>query len=136
MSKLEIALEAFENLKKHEVDSVLMVLLEQEKVDIPRLIAVYAQFLQQFRHNAMNDIRTLSEAGVELAQKEIRKISSIKSEQKRQLYTALANTLLAEGRRATKFNDELGKFVDMSIVDKSWYEGTWQLRTVQCQKEK
>lgn len=130
MSDLKNALDAFEKLDPQEVNYLLKAMLRQEKVDIPQLISAYAEHLANFKHDAQTDIQKLAEAGLTLADKEIKSIGSIKSLSKRQLHTALAHTLLQAGYRGTVYNEKLSAKIDQSIVDKSWYEHNWQLKTV------
>jgi hypothetical protein len=133
VDKYSVALEAFGKLEHHEITWLLRELLLQEKLDIPRLITLHAEYLQDFKHKAQNDIRKLAEAGLTLGEQKIKSINyrgTGERKSKTQLYYALANTLLTAGYRGTKFNDELRKYVDMSIVDKDWYDDFWRLETV------
>lgn len=130
MDNLTSALTVFKELDKREVNYLILHLLHEEKIDIPMLVNKYTEYLTNFKHDAQRDIRNLAEAGLELGQQNIKKISSVKSDNKKQLHTALAHTLLTAGFRGTKFNEELSKYVDMSIVDQDWYENCWQLKTI------
>lgn len=129
-TNLSDALEAFKKLNNAEANYVLKALLHEEKINIPQLVSAYATYLQDFKHDAENDIRNLAEAGLTLARKEIKKIPSMKPDNTRQLYTALAHTLLQAGFRETKYNEELSAKIDMSIVNQDWYEDSWKLKTI------
>jgi plasmid replication initiation protein len=130
VASLSEAAKVLNGLSRQEINFLILQLLEIEKIDIPQVIAIYSEHLQDYKHKAQSDIRKLAEAGLHLSEKEIKKIKSIKADDKRVLHTAFAHTLLSAGYRGTLFHDKLSQHVDMSIVDKKWYDDCWRLDTV------
>lgn len=136
MDNLNNAKEAFEKLDKTEIYLLLLSLLDEEKIDIPALISTYSDYLARFKNNAINDIRKLAEAGLTLSEKQIKKIPSMKNKNKKDLYSVLAMIMLQAGYKNTDFNKELSKYIDVSDIDKQWFEHSWQLKTEKDQRQK
>jgi hypothetical protein len=116
-------------------NKVLLELLDAGTIDLAAALAVYARHLTVYKQNAQQDMQVLARAGIDLADKEIRAIPSLKTLSTKQLKTAQAHTLLSVGSyEGTKHGDELKQKVDISIVDKDWYEQYWSLKTVSNDK--
>lgn len=129
-------IELFKKLGNEWRYRTLSNLLNDEVIDIAPAMTVYAQHLATYKQNAQIDIQTLSRAGLDLAEKEIKKISGTKSRSLKELKTAQAQTLISGGGYVgTKFGDKLEKCVDMKIVDGGWYESCWALKTVKTSYE-
>lgn len=135
MDNLNNAKEAFEKLDNEEIHSLLLTLLEGEKIDIPILISTYSDYLARFKNNAINDMRKLAEAGLTLSEKQIKKIPSMKNKNKKSLYSALAMIMLQAGYKNTDFNKELSKYIDVLDIDKQWFKDSWQLKTEKDQRQ-
>lgn len=128
------AIELFGKLPKKYRYLALLEMMTSGIIDLAPAMEIYAQHLTEYKRNASIDMQKLSDAGLDLAEKEIKKIPSIERLNTRQLKTAQAQTLLSvhTGYADTQFTKKLKKYVDMSIVDKKWYEQCWQLKTVQA----
>lgn len=123
------AIKAFEKLGANTKNQALLEMLNSGVIDLAPAMVAYAEHLAAYKHNAQQDMSTLARAGIDLAEKEIKKIPSIKSSNKRELKTAQAYTLISTGvYSGTKFGDELEKRVDIKIVDPKWYEDCWKLK--------
>lgn len=123
-------LELFPELSDKLKYDTLLKLLDEGIIDLASVMVIYAQRLTTYKQEAQQDMETLSRAGLDLAEKEIKKIPAIKSLNKKQLKTAQVYTLLfAGGYDGTGFVDELKKCIDMSIVDADWYERAWRLKS-------
>lgn len=133
--KVNDTIEFMKGLSESERHQVIIRLLDDEYLDIPTLVSIHAGKLQEFKHKAQNDIRKLSQAGLTLLQHDIKKIKSIKSENKRHLHMALAKTLIdGRGYLDTEFQKKLLEDIDMTGVDMDWYKECWQLETIKEKK--
>jgi hypothetical protein len=125
-------IEAMRSISPEDRQMVMFKLLENDDIDIPQLIGIYSKYLLDFKRKAKSDIRKLSQAGLTILEKPIKKISQIKSDDKRKLHTALANVLIeGQGYFGTQYQEEMKKHIDMSEVDMDWYNDCWKLETVE-----
>lgn len=116
---------------------VIESLMHTEDIDIPQLITVYSNYLKDYKQKSRNDIRKLSQAGMSLLEKPIKKIKDIKNDHTRNLHTAFANTIISGGGYfGSEYHNELLKHIDMKDVDIKWYEDCWKLETINVLEKK
>lgn len=127
--KIDSALESMKSLSEVEKHYVLKRLMLDDALNVLLVVGTYAEYLANFKKDALNDMRKLAEAGITLGEKTIKDLPKNKNPRNEVLNTALANTLLSVGYVGTKYNEELKKNIDMSKVKEDWYESTWALRT-------
>lgn len=128
--KISEAIDLIARLDDRELNYIIGLCLEGERIDVIALTGAYAKKLQDFKHDAEHDIWRVSEAGISLAEKVIPKIGAIKSQQQREVALAQARTLFkAGGWEGTEYGNRIRKSVDTSEIDESWYKRAWGLRT-------
>lgn len=124
------AVAAFKKLGDTTKNEALLEMLNDGIIDLAPAMTAYAQHLDTYKKQAKEDMRTLSLAGLELAQAQraIKRIPDLKTLDRRQLQTAWAQTLLSGGGYlGTPMQKKIEKSIDMSIVDAKWYADSWAL---------
>lgn len=120
------ALAAFRKMKPTDRHHVLLTLMDEGTIDIMSAVAVFGTHLEQFKAKATHDLQRVSEAGLHLAEKEIKKIPAIKSDNKRGLAVAMARSLLTFGYIQTEHGDELREIVSRFKINEDWYRQCWK----------
>lgn len=137
MENIQKALEAFEKMDAQEKRYTLLTLLNEGKINMVDAISAYGSHLEQFKRDAKNDMRKLSEAGLSLGEKAIKRIPAMKSLRPQQLAIAQTHTLLSGGGyHTTPYAKELASHADLNKVDKGWYEECWKLAQPNVPQEK
>jgi len=119
-----------QGLDGKEISLLMQILLAEDKINVPELVVKHVEKLEKFKEDAMHDIRMLSVAGLDLSEPFIKKIDSIKSEQKRSVALAQAKILMdAGGYKGTVHGENLENSIDTSSLDgDGWFERSWALR--------
>lgn len=127
---MQKAVRAFEDIDDPRYRKLALVkMLHDGTIDMLSAISAFGTYLEEFKDNAIHDTHILSQCGLDLGEKQIKKIHQIKDDSKRQLAIAQANTLLSGGGyHSTKYGNELRTHIDMSEVDEKWYDKSWALR--------
>lgn len=111
---------------------ILSELLKDEKVSATELLVAKISQLEQFKYNAKNDILTVAHAGIELGEREMRRVLKAKGNTRKKddsFYIAMVRCLMDAGAyRGTEFGKEI-ESSDFSSVDRDWYEQAWKPKT-------
>lgn len=118
------------SLSKEEIAVVMESLVMDEKIDVPLLVTYHVKRLEKFRQDARHDMHVLSQAGIDLAYKEIKNINKLKESPAKEVAKAQAKILIdAGGYQGTKYGDEVKKSVDTRSLDNDyWFNRAWALR--------
>lgn len=108
---------------------LLQEILKDESVSITELLVTKIAKLEDFKHKAQRDIPKIAEAGLELGEKEMRKVTGIGGYTRKKtdaFKLAMVKCLVdAGGYGSTTYGDQIAA-TDFSSVDKDWYEWGWK----------
>lgn len=128
LERIDAAITAMSALNEQEQTHVVTELLRSDKLDMAQALQIQAKYLTQYKKDARNDMRMLSEAGLILGEKQIKAIPKSPAKD-RELNAGLARTLLSGGGFATtKHHEELAKCVEGIEVNEDWYQRSWALQ--------
>lgn len=133
---MKTAVKAFEAMSPEYRRATLLQLLHDETINILEAVSSFGTYLEEYKADSRNDMRVMSEAGLSLAEKEIKKIPSVKSDNRRQLMIAQTHSLLdGGGFHTTPYAEKIRSYADLSEVDAKWYEGSWKLKRPLVEQE-
>lgn len=111
---------------------LLREIFTDEKVSVTELLVARIHSLEQFKVDAKEDIRKIAEAGMELGEREMRRVFKTRGNTRKKtdgFYIAMVRCLLDAGAyRSTEYAKEL-EARDFSSIDRDWYEWNWQPKT-------
>jgi len=135
MSNYVRTAELAEEIKGLNSDDRMYLLAEifkDDQVSATELLYSKMASLEKFKLDAKNDIRMVATAGMELGEREMRRVLKTKDNTRKKtdsFYLSMVRSLLDAGaHQGTQFADELEKS-DFSPIDRKWYEECWQPRT-------
>jgi hypothetical protein len=120
------------SLDANERMRLLLEIIEDENVSITELVVAKTLQLEDFKKKAIRDMPRIAEAGLELGEKEMRKVTGIKGRTRKKTDTfnlAMVKCLIdARGYYGTEYGKQIAS-VDFSSIDTDWYEQSWQPQT-------
>lgn len=127
--EMQKAIKAFEEMSPEYRRATLLKMLHDQTINMADAIKSYGTYLEQYKKDAMHDIYKLSVCGLDLAADKIKRIPKMADTPARAVAIAQSESLLnAGGYSGSKFGDELRSYVDISKMDKKWYEQCWALK--------
>ena len=139
-SQIEVY-EIAQKIKSMNTESRQILLNEifaDEKVSATELLVAKIYSLEHYKTNAKNDIRKIAEAGMELGEREMRRVLKTKENTRKKtddFYLAMVRCLLDAGAyRNTEYAKQL-EASDYSSIDTEWYEWSWKPVTTLTDKE-
>lgn len=127
------------SLSTDDRNTVLVKLLEDDEVSAVEILVAKIYRLEDFSRKARRDIPKIAEAGLELGEKEMRKVTGIGGYTRKKtdaFKLAMVKCLVdAGGYRSTVYGDKIAG-TDFSAIDKDWYDWSWKPETYEELKRK
>ena len=112
---------------------LLAEIVKDEHVSVTELLTVKIANLETFRDLARTDMTRIAEAGIELAEPEVRKVAKIGGRVRKKSVTfrlAMLRCLLdARAYEGTEYGRQL-ESTDFSAIDSKWYEDAWKPQSI------
>lgn len=115
---------------------LLQEIIKDERISVTELLVAKVANLEDFKRKAKRDIPKIAEAGLELGEKEMRKVTGIGGYTRKKTDSfklAMVKCLIdAGGYKGTKYGDEIAA-ADYSSIDEDWYDWSWKPSTIEEQ---
>lgn len=115
---------------KAEVHTVAKAIVNDRLLDIGTLLIEYIINLQEEKDSIQRDVVMVSEAGLALGEKNVRKSTGVGGRTRSLspgVQLAMTRCLLEAGAlKGSVYGDQLRDSIDISDMDEGWYKRAWQ----------
>jgi hypothetical protein len=119
-------------LSRDERIYLMREILKDDSISITDALVAQISNLEQFKRDAKHDIVKVAEAGMELGEREMRRLTKIKGNTRKKtdtFYMSMIRCLLDAGAyKGTEYGKQI-EGADFSTIDEDWYGWAWKPKT-------